>query len=132
MGYCVHWEQMPFTDISYHNVFKVVLAVVQVKFRSEPWGFVVGDDENNSLAIERYPTQITGTKTDRLPYTKDVMKTLIVMAEFGVAKNLDHDDNNMTWFLEALDEVHAVRPLVSYEMQKTYFKNLAIRKTNNV
>ena len=124
MGYWVYWKQLPFTDITYNNVFKIVPTVVNVKFRSEPWGFVVGDDENESLAIERHPTQLTGTKTSRLPYTKDVMKTLIVMAEFGVAQNLDHDDSDMTWFLEALDEVHAVRPLLSYEMQKTYFRNL--------
>ena len=49
------------------------------------------------------------------------MKTLILMVEYGVAEDLAHDDTDMSWFLEALEEVHAIHYLVSYESQKAYF-----------
>jgi len=52
------------------------------------------------------------------------MRALILMVEHGVTFNLNHDDADMTWYLEALEAVHAVRPLASYEQQKEYFINL--------
>jgi hypothetical protein len=69
-------------------------------------------------------------KTNYLPYTKDVMKTLIVMVEYGAASNLNHDDSDMTWYLDALEEVHAVQPLASYAMQKEYF--MAMHKPETI
>jgi hypothetical protein len=121
MGYTVSWQQNPFTSYTYVNVLKVLPAVVSVGIRRESWGFIVGNDVNHCVAIERVPTQMTFVKTNRDPYTKDVMKTLILMVEFGAAEELMHDDTDMTWFIEALEEVHAVNPLVSYWMQKAYF-----------
>jgi hypothetical protein len=49
------------------------------------------------------------------------MKVLILMVEYGAAENLGHDDTNMEPFLAALNEVHAIHKLVSYDMQKGYF-----------
>ena len=46
------------------------------------------------------------------------------MVEFGAAKNLNHDDSDMSMYLNALEEVHEIHPLISYEEQKTYFKDL--------
>lgn len=121
MGYWVTWTQYHFTSYTYSNVVKLAALVVKTKFRLESWGFVIGDDEDNSACIERHPTMPTGTKTNRMPYTRDLMKALILMVEFGAADKLGHDDDSNAWFLEALDEVHAVRPLESYELQKAYF-----------
>ena len=121
MGYTVYWEQHSFTKYTYNNVIKLVQKVISVKFRLESWGFIVGDTEDDSVGIERNAVSVTFVKTGRLPYTKDVMKTLIIMVEYGAASELNHDDSDMSWYLEALDEVHAVQPLASYEMQKTYF-----------
>jgi hypothetical protein len=56
------------------------------------------------------------------------MMALILMVEYGVTQNLNHDDTNMTWYLEALEEVHAKYPLVSYQQQKKYFVELEIKK----
>jgi hypothetical protein len=121
MGYTVSWLQLPFSVFTYEAVLKVDPMVVGVKFHVKPWGFVVGDTIDDSVAIERVPTQMTFVKTNRMPYTRDVMKTLIVMVEFGAAQDLNHDDSDMTEFLVALDEVHAKRPLATYEAQKDYF-----------
>lgn len=123
MGYTVHWEQKAFTDFTWATILKLVPKVIQCEFKRTEWGFVLGDSEL-SACIEKHPTQITGVKTSRLPYTKDLMKALILMVEFGAAQQLHHDDDDMTWFLEALDEVYAIHPLVSYEMQKMYFSNV--------
>lgn len=87
--------------------------------RIESWGFVIGE-EDDCVAFSRRD----GTpweKTNRLPYTKEAMKALIIMVEYGVTRNLDHDDADMTWYLEALEFVHAKHPLASYEHQKEYF-----------
>jgi len=127
MGYTVSWEQLAFSDVTYKIVTELVPTLINVKFRLERWGFVVGNNENDSLCIERYPTQMTFVKTNRLPYTKDVMKTLIIMVEYGAARDLHHDDINMTWFLEALEEIHAVSPLKSYYIQKAYFNSLHMK-----
>jgi len=121
MGYTITWKQLPFTNDTYKLVTDLIPKVINVNFTVEEKGFVVGNNDRDCLFIERFPKQITAVKTNRLPYTKDVMKTLIIMVEYNAAMNLDHDDQNMYYFLEALDEVHAIHYLDSYEEQKEYF-----------
>lgn len=124
MGYTVYWEQLPFSDLTYNNILKLIPKVIQSKFVITGWGFIIGEPDDNSSCIERNPTQMTFTKTNRLLYTKDFMKALILMVEFGAAKNLNHDDSDMSIYLNVLEEIHAIHPLISYEEQKTYFKGL--------
>jgi len=126
MGYAVDWEQLPFSDFTYNNILKLIPKVIQSKFVITEWGFIIGESSDDSSCVERNPTQMTSTKTNRLPYTKDFMKALILMVEFGAAKDLNHDDSDMSIYLNALEEVHAIHPLISYEQQKTYFKGLNI------
>jgi hypothetical protein len=121
MGYTVSWDQLPFSDITYNNILKLVPKVIKCNFNIQEWGFVLSESLDDSSCIERYPTQMTYSKTNRLPYTKDLMKTLILMVEYGAAKDLNHDDKDMSMFLNALDEVHSIHPLVSYDQQKVYF-----------
>ena len=134
MGYTVYWDQHSFTNFTYNNVTKLVQKVINVKFELKEWGFLVGNNENECVGIGNILKHITFVKTNRLPYTKDVMKTLIVMAEYGAASNLNHDDSDMSWYLEALEEVHAIQPLASYEMQKAYFmaKHTPPKPLNNI
>ncbi len=120
MGYTVEWEQLSFSDFTYNNILKLIPNIIQSNFVITDWGFVIRDSECSS-SIERTPTRMTFTKTGRLPYTKDFMKILILMVEFGVAKNLNHSDSDMSIYLNALEEVHAIHPLISYEEQKAYF-----------
>ena len=124
MGYTVSWEQLHFSDFTYNNVLKLIPKVIQSTFVIHDWGFTIGESEDDVSCIERNPTQITGTKTNRLPYTKDFMKALILMVEFGAAQNLDHDDKDMSIYLNALENVNNIYPLNSYELQKAYFLNL--------
>jgi len=123
MGYTVDWEQLPFSDFTYNTILKLIPKVIQSKFVITDWGFIIGESDDSSC-IERNSTQMTFTKTNRLPYTKDFMKALILMVEFGAAKNLNHDDDDMSIYLNALEEVNTIHPLISYEQQKTYFNSL--------
>jgi len=124
MGYTVNWEQLPFSDFTYNTILKLIPKVIQSKFMITEWGFVIGDSDDDCSCIERNPVQMSFTKTNRLPYTKDFMKALILMVEFGAAKNLNHDDSDMSIYINALEEVNAVHLLISYEQQKTYFQGL--------
>ena len=121
MVYTVSWEQLPFSDFTWSNILKLVPKVIECNFNIQEWGFVLSESLDDSSCIERYPTQMTYSKTNRLPFTKDLMKSLILMVEYGAAKDLNHDDKDMSMFLNALDEVHSIHPLVSYDQQKAYF-----------
>ena len=124
MGYTVEWEQLSFSEFTYNNILKLIPKVIQSTFVITEWGFIIRESDDYSSCIERNPTQMTFTKTNRLPYTKDFMKALILMVEFGAAKNLNHDDYDMSIYLNALEEINIIHPLISYEQQKTYFNSL--------
>jgi len=123
MGYTIFWNQCRFTEYTYSNVIKLIPKVIDsnTSFWIESWGFVIGISDDECVPIERWPTSTTFAKTNRMPYTKDAMKALILMVEFGAAWDLGHDDTDMTWYMEALEAVHAIHHLASYEMQKEYF-----------
>ena len=124
MGYTVYWQQLAFSDFTYNNILKLIPKVIQSELVITGLkGFIIGDSHVNCSGIDRNATDMC-TKTYRRPYTIDFMKVLILMVEFGAAENLLHDDSDMSMFLNALEEVHAIHPLVSYEQQKTYFEGL--------
>jgi len=127
MGYTIHWTQYEFTDYTYNNVLKLIPRVISpaTTFKVFDWGFVLSVSDDDSFCVERNPTQMTFSKTNRLPYTKDAMKALILMVEFGAASELGHDDTDMSWYLTALEEVNAIVPLVSYAQQKETFMSVS-------
>jgi hypothetical protein len=120
MSYTVSWEQLAFSDFTWSNVLKLVPTVVNCKFIPKPWNFTLTEGQD-TVYIERYPPKYVFSNTSEIPFTKNLMKTLIIMVEFGAAKALKHDNNYMSMFLTVLDEVYAVYPLVSYEEQRKYF-----------
>jgi hypothetical protein len=125
MGYTISWNPLRFTEFTYTTVMKLLPKIIDPsKIHINPWGFSIGENEDNRVPFVRDGHQTPWDKTNRQPYTKDAMKALILMVEFGVTFDLNHDDSDMTWYLEALEEVHAKHPLVSYEQQKMYFLDL--------
>ena len=137
MGYTISWEPLRFTDFTYKNVIEAIPTVISngSMFIEENWGFAIGVrdsdgtlNENDCVVFNLDDNVFTWAKTNRLPYTSDVMKALILMVEYGATCNLNHDDTDMSWYLTALDEVHAVRPLASYKWQKKYFTELGTVK----
>ena len=125
MGYTISWNPLRFTDFTYCTVTTLLPKIIDPsKIQITSWGFSIGEDIDNRVPFVRDGQQTPWEKTNREPYTKDAMKALILMVEFGVTFNLNHDDTDMTWYLEALEEVHAKHPLVSYQQQKIYFTDL--------
>ena len=130
MGYTISWEPLRFTDFTYKNVIESIPKVLSPGyiFQEETYGFTISNGEQ-AISFRRDGEQFTWSKTNRLPYTKDIMKVLILMVEYGVTYNLSHDDTDMSWYLEALDEVKAKHYLTSYEWQKKYFVELGLVKS---
>ena len=125
MGYTISWNPLRFTEFTYATVIKLLPKIIDPsKIHMNPRRFSIGGDIDNRVPFVRDGHQTPWDKTGREPYTKDAMKALILMVEFGVTFNLNHDDTDMTWYLEALEEVHAIHSLVSYEQQKMYFTRL--------
>lgn len=125
MGYTVYWQQLAFSDFTYNNILKLIPKVIKSELVITGLkGFIIGDSHVTCSGIDRNPTEMTSTETYKRPYTMDFIKALILMVEFGAAENLLHNDPDMSLFLNALEEVHAIHPLVSYEQQKTYFEGL--------
>ena len=129
MSYTLSWEPFHFTDFTYTIALTVIprlLAPTSV-LTVEEWGFFVGNDETG-VGFMRDGRQVPWAKTNRHPYTKDIMKALILLVEYGVTQGLNHSDADMTWYLDALEEVHIHHPLISYYQQKAYFIDLHARK----
>ena len=133
MGYTISWHPMRFTDFTYQSVVDAVKRVLSPGFSlgQESWGFIISDDANSNDSIgflRDGQHQTCWEKTNRRPYTMETMKALIIMVEFGVTLNLDHDDEDMTWYIDALVAVNEKYPLESYERQKQYFMELEAKK----
>ena len=131
MDYTISWDPLCFTYTTYIILLDILPKVLTpgCSFIIEDWGFSIGDSLHECVIFHYNGKQDNWDKTCRRPYTKDAMKALILMVEYGITKNLDHSDSTMIPYLEALEEVHSKYPLVSYEQQKSYFINRELEKT---
>jgi len=121
MAYTISWKQLSFPDDKYKIITELIPKVINVSFTVEKLGFVVGDNDIDCLCIKRDANKRISVTTNGKPFTKNVIKTLIIMVEYDVAINVDYGNINIAWFFETIDEVHAINPLESYEDQKEYF-----------
>jgi hypothetical protein len=117
----ISWLPLRFTDETYKEVVDTLPKILNTKLKVKPWGFVIGDSEDEYTAFSREGFQHSLVKTNRTPYTKELLKVLILLVEYDVTDELAHDDRDTTNYLEALEEVHAKFPLVSYNDQKRHF-----------
>jgi hypothetical protein len=129
MGYTISWAPLRFTHFTYLGITELLPKIIseECKVSIGPHGFSIGNDED-CVYFPKDEPRWCWEKTNRKPYGREAMKALILMVEYGVTTALDHDDTDMTWYLNALDAVNMVRPLVSYENQKKYFIELAQKK----
>ena len=119
MGFSLYWTQ---TEVSV-EVFKRFQHVLggflkHAAFKRRDDGFVVfqtqnEDDMCESFITERIPyCENYSCKTNRLPYTEDVAKALVLMFEFGITNHISADDN--IYLKDALKDVHTIYPLAKY------------------
>lgn len=123
MASTVTWEQLAFSDYTWSSVLKLVPKVVTCKFIPTKWDFILKEGVD-SIRVERYPPQYVYTMTYSDPFLTNLIKTLILMVEFGAAKILKPDNKDISIYLDALDEVQNICQLASYEEQKAYFSSL--------
>jgi len=130
MGYTISWAPLRFSDFTYAGITEILPKIISEdsKLTIGPHGFSIGNDDDNRIYFPKDEPRWCWEKTNRKPYGREAMKALILMVEYGVTTALDHDDTDMTWYLNALDAVNSVWPLISYENQKKYFIDLAQKK----
>ena len=130
MGYTISWAPLRFSDFTYAGITELLPKIISPDYKVtiDPHGFSIGNDEDNRIYFPKNNARWFWEKTNRQPYGREAMKALILMVEYGVTVGLDHDDSDMSWFLEALDAVNTLWPLISYENQKKYFIELGQKK----
>jgi hypothetical protein len=121
MSYTVSWQQLAFSEFTWSSLLTLLPRIVSCKYTPTLWDFRLteGDD---TVRIERYPPKYVYSKTSPISFTRDLIKTLILMVEFGAAKILKQDDSDMFMFLTILNELQSLHPLDTYEEQKKYFQ----------
>jgi len=130
MGYTISWTPLRFSDFTYLGILEILPKIIlpEYKITIDAGGFRIGNSDDECVYFARHVSPYCWEKTNREPYGREVMKALILMVEYGVTTHLDHDDSDMTWYLEALEAVHMAWPLISYENQKRYFIELGKTK----
>jgi hypothetical protein len=122
MGHTVWWTQNSFSNFTYNIVISICQKIIDndVGLNITKEWFSIGTSDDDSIYILKNGG-CTFYKTDRMSYTNNVMKVLIIMVEYGAAINLAHNHSDMIRWIDALNEVHALVPLASYQLQKNYF-----------
>ena len=128
MGYTVFWEPQHFCKAVYDKAIfdiKQVIDPTLIKIEdSYGFGFRMADmeDDESFVISSKYYSDYWFVKTNRLPYTKDVMMSLIIMVEYGMVSNLKSDDETNENFIDALNTVKSIIPnLLTYDVQLQYF-----------
>ena len=123
MGYTLYWNYHRVLPNVFQRFVKVASELIAYPLNtSETTCTMVVPDEDRCEAfyISQYHAGFNFCKTRQLPYTKDVAICMILMYEFGLADDLSIDDD-ISVFLEPLEEVNQRHPLTSYEELKTIF-----------
>jgi hypothetical protein len=83
----------------------------ETPFERTPWGFTLGGERG--VYIERRACLAYATAGQ--PYVRDLLKVLVLMAEFGLASQIEYDTIDIeSEYVLALEEVHRMYPLSNY------------------
>lgn len=112
----IHWKQKLVSEFIYNTFLSLVPSILnpETPFEKTPWGFTLGGERG--VYIERRACLAYATAGQ--PYVRDLLRVLVLMVEFGLASNLyGHISPE---YLVALEEVHRMYPLSSYQVQKAF------------
>jgi hypothetical protein len=112
----IHWKQHPFSDLMYNTFHALIPSILDpdTTFERTFWGCIIGGERG--IYIERRPSLAYATTQ---VYLTDLLKVLVLMTEFGAA-TITHTGHRKE-FLKALEDVHKLHPLMTYEQQKQSF-----------
>ena len=118
--YTIHWKQKLVSEFIYNTFLSLVPSIIdpETPFERTPWGFTLGGERG--VYIERRACATYATAGQ--PYLRDLLKVLVLMAEFGLASSIQYDRSIHYGSIEAeyvlaLEEVHRMYPLSSYTQQ---------------
>lgn len=126
MGFTIYWNQIPTTKPIF-NFFRSrmseLLQFSEIRQSSEEHFIFDGVPEccEPFVAI-RQKAGFSSCKTRRLPYTIDVIRACILMADLGMARDLHADDNSL-WIYE-LDWMNEHMLIQNYDTLKKIFLRL--------
>jgi len=109
--YTIHWKQKLVSEFIYNTFLSLVPSIIdpETPFERTPWGFTLGGERG--VYIERRACAAYATAGQ--PYLRDLLRVLVLMAEFGLASNIHYGSIEPEYLL-ALEEVHKMYPLSSY------------------
>lgn len=107
----IHWKQILVSEFIYNTFLSLIPSLLnpETPFERTPWGFTLGGERG--VYIERRACLAYATAGQ--PYVRDLLKVIILMAEFGMASNISYDGIDSEYAV-ALEEVHRMYPLSSY------------------
>jgi hypothetical protein len=118
----IHWKQKAFSEFVYNTFLSLIPPLLNpdTTFERTFWGFIIGGERG--IYIERRPSQAYAKTYSYLP---DLLKILVLMTEFGAATNIRCDGMSAE-YLTALEEVHKIYPLMTYNQQKQSFNKARV------
>lgn len=115
--YTIHWKQLAFSEFVYNTFLTLIPSILNpdTTFERTSWGFTLGGERG--IYIERRPSLAYATTYSYLP---DLLRVLVLMTEFRAATDIRCDGMSAE-YLTALEEVHKIYPLKTYDQQKQSF-----------
>jgi hypothetical protein len=111
----IYWKQKLVSEFIYNTFLSLVPSILNLEtpFERTPWGFTLGGERG--VYIERRACLAYATAGQ--PYLRDLLKVVVLMAEFGLASHIQYD-NLTAEYSVALEEVHTMYPLSTYARHK--------------
>lgn len=109
----IHWKQKLVSEFIYNTFLSLIPSLLnpETLFERTPWGFTLGGERG--VYIERRACLAYAMAGQ--PYVRDLLKVLVLMAEFGLASQIEyHTIDIESEYVLALEEVHRMYPLSRY------------------
>jgi hypothetical protein len=126
MGFTIYWSQIPGSEERFkafaQKAMSLITQGVTYEYTQNAFTIFADDRTSEDFYVKRSNEGFHYCRTDRKPYTSDILMCLILMVEHGLAKNVMSDGDQ--GYMETLKKVNAKFPLATYESQAEHFTRL--------
>jgi hypothetical protein len=137
MGFTVYWSRQPVMNDVFQRFKTLLPDMLEHSTLQDSVSEVILVPTDDTDQPERFWTRESSSgfafaKTSRTPYTTDVMRACILMAELGMVtlESLSNDDEEAFPWLEQLKAVNRYLPLKIYEELSVVFDDVSL--TNDI
>ena len=138
MGFTVYWSRQPVMHDVFERFKTLLPDMLEHSTVQETVSEVILVPTDDTDQPERFWTRESSSgfafaKTSRTPYTTDVMRACILMAELGMVtlESLSNDDEEAFPWLEQLKAVNRYLPLKIYEELSVVFDDVSLTNDTN-